>query len=341
MNRILLDLLSQKAFFENSLIVSLNGILHTDDRIALKSITVQLDLENAAAGKSFGSFAENLAFLLDTLKAGNNKKSKSIMFVLDEFDLFCAHHNQTLLYNLFDVAQSAQAPICVIGLTYRLDVIELLEKRVKSRFSHRQIFIHPNGSAKSGVEKLKLFLKLSDDKEQRELVPVDRVKNKMLAFVKNQYNPNQYNIQSDIRSKWNKAVDKIFLDKDVQTQLEMFFDLDISINSIKIIAWEIISETINDNNFSFNVEKIIKILEDKMQDDKVSILCGLSVLEICLIIAMKHHTEIYDRDPFNFEMIYNRFNKFSCSSTTMQGMEKEVVLKAFEHLKVHIDRIFN
>lgn len=335
MNQILLDLLSEAAFYENSLIVSLNGIIHTDDRIALKSITGQLDLENAAAGKSFGSFAENLAFLLDTLKAGNNKKSKSIIFILDEFDLFCSHHNQTLLYNLFDVAQSAQAPICIIGLTYRLDVIELLEKRVKSRFSHRQIFIHPNGSTKINVEKLKLFLKVSEEEYHREVVPVDRVKNKILAFVKNQFHPDRYIIPHDIKKKWNKSVDKIFQDKDVQTQLEMFFDIDISINSIKIIAWEILSETIHDQNFSFNIEKIVKLLEDKMQDDKVMILCGLSVLEICLIIAMKHHTEIYDRDPFNFEMIYNRFNKFSCTSTTMQGMEKDVVLKAFEHLKVY------
>ena len=47
-------------------------------------------------------------------------QSKSVVFVLDEFDLFAQHHNQTLLYNLFDVAQSAQAPLCVIGLTTRL-----------------------------------------------------------------------------------------------------------------------------------------------------------------------------------------------------------------------------
>ena len=48
------------------------------------------------------------------------ERSKSVVFVLDEFDLFAQHHNQTLLYNLFDVAQSAQAPISVIGLTTRL-----------------------------------------------------------------------------------------------------------------------------------------------------------------------------------------------------------------------------
>jgi len=49
-----------------------------------------------------------------------DERSKSVVFVLDEFDLFAQHHNQTLLYNLFDIAQSAQAPIFVIGLTARL-----------------------------------------------------------------------------------------------------------------------------------------------------------------------------------------------------------------------------
>ena len=49
-----------------------------------------------------------------------DKQSKSVLFILDEFDLFCQHRNQTLLYNLFDVAQSAQAPICVVGLTVRM-----------------------------------------------------------------------------------------------------------------------------------------------------------------------------------------------------------------------------
>ena len=48
------------------------------------------------------------------------KHTKSILFVLDEFDLFAQHKNQTLLYNLFDVSQSAMAPVCVLGMTTRL-----------------------------------------------------------------------------------------------------------------------------------------------------------------------------------------------------------------------------
>lgn len=37
----------------------------------------------------------------------------------------------------------------------------------------------------------------------------------------------------------------------------------------------------------------------------LSFIIGLSVLEICLIIAMKHLNDIYEEEPFNFQMVYN------------------------------------
>lgn len=67
--------------------------------------------------------------------------SKSVVFIIDEFDLFATHARQTLLYNLFDIAQARKAPIAVVGLTTRIDVVESLEKRVKSRFSHRYVYM--------------------------------------------------------------------------------------------------------------------------------------------------------------------------------------------------------
>jgi origin recognition complex subunit 4 len=51
------------------------------------------------------------------------------------------HPRQTLLYNLFDIAQARKAPVVVLGLTTRIDVVESLEKRVKSRFSHRYVHL--------------------------------------------------------------------------------------------------------------------------------------------------------------------------------------------------------
>jgi len=71
----------------------------------------------------------------------DDQTAKSVVFVLDEFDLFTTHSRQTLLYNLFDIAQARKAPIVVLGLTTRVDVVEALEKRVKSRFSHRYVHL--------------------------------------------------------------------------------------------------------------------------------------------------------------------------------------------------------
>ncbi|RPD66784.1 hypothetical protein L226DRAFT_453333 [Lentinus tigrinus ALCF2SS1-7] len=67
------------------------------------------------------------------------------VIVLDGFDLFASHARQALLYCLLDTAQScrtgtgAGSGMAVVGVTARVDTINILEKRVKSRFSGRMI----------------------------------------------------------------------------------------------------------------------------------------------------------------------------------------------------------
>ena len=41
------------------------------------------------------------------------------------------------------------------------------------------------------------------------------------------------------------------------------------------------------------------------KDSKSAMLHGVSILELCLIVAMKHICEINGDVPFNFEMVYN------------------------------------
>ncbi|RYP46964.1 hypothetical protein DL768_006887 [Monosporascus sp. mg162] len=132
-------------------VVRLNGFIHTDDKLALKDIWRQLgremDLEDDLVNKT-SNYADTMASLLALLShpaeitgAEEGVTSKSVVFIIDEFDLFATHARQTLLYNLFDIAQARKAPIAVLGLTTRIDVVESLEKRVKSRFSHRYVYI--------------------------------------------------------------------------------------------------------------------------------------------------------------------------------------------------------
>ncbi|XP_003695008.1 origin recognition complex subunit 4 [Apis florea] len=324
-NSVLKELSYVKSFKENALIVNLNGLVHTDDRLALKDATRQMQLENVVDGKVFGTFAENLSFLLDCLKSGDKKSSKPVIFILDEFDLFCEHHNQTLLYNLFDIAQSAQAPVCVIGMTCRLDVIELLEKRVKSRFSHRQIFLFPGDISSSEQpssafdDRLELFQRLLS-------LPDDENVNR----IEHQYD--DCTIEPQFGSVWNDYIKNLVSNVTMVNLLKKMYQIDVSERSFRNFLAMTVS-SLSEKHQRLEINDFIEASKMFSQDDKVLMLEGLSVLEMCLIISMKHETEIYDGEPFNFEAIYNRYIKFANQNSSIQTVQKPVIMKAFEHIK--------
>lgn len=51
---------------------------------------------------------------------------------------------------------------------------------------------------------------------------------------------------------------------------------------------------------------------------------------------MSHQTEIYDFEPFNFEMIFNRYMNFENQNSAIKIVQRSVILKAFERIKVTI-----
>lgn len=306
-NNVLSELEELPHFKNNCVIVYLNGFLHTDDKLALVSITTQMNLDNVVGEKVFGSFAENLAFLLACLRTGNKRTSISVLFIIEEFDLFCSHTNQTLLYNLFDVSQSAQAPICVLGVTCRMDVIELLEKRVKSRFSHRQYFLFPG--TENGDE-LNFYS--------------ERLKN-MLTLHKDE------SLNTKYINEWNDRIKKLIKDKKFRTIIQRCLDISLNENVLKNMVISVVTKLNNENPF-ITCDDFEAELELFEKDDVTEQLLDLSVLEICLLISMKHHCEIYDNQPMNFEMIFTRYAKFANSSSNIQNVQRPIVMKAYEHL---------
>lgn len=58
--------------------------------------------------------------MLQSLRTGDRETSKPVIFVLDEFHLFCSHRNQTLLYNLFEAAQASWVSIPKKTLIHKL-----------------------------------------------------------------------------------------------------------------------------------------------------------------------------------------------------------------------------
>ena len=240
----LVDLVLQKAkkesevFKKDGLIVKLHGLVETDDKLALKQIARQLKLENVGDGdRVFGSFAEHLEFLLSSLRSGD-RHSKPVVFVLEEFHLFCSHHNQTLLYNLFDVAQSKATPMVVIGISPELDVLESLEKRVRSRFNHRQIDMFPPTDFKE-------YLKVAQD-----ILSPSNAGKPWLSHVKGMFKNN------------------------IQTTLEKIFNVNCSIAYLKqILALALIS-----SKEILTVDDIKEAHEEQNQSSDIPILSGLTLI---------------------------------------------------------------
>lgn len=110
----------------------------------------------------------------------------------------------------------------------------------------------------------------------------------------------------------------------------MIHDIFGSLDVIKIIIYQLVN---NMDSYQLDVNQIQKQCSDLATDDCAAMLADLSVLEICLLIAIKHHCEIYDHDPFNFEIILTRLNKFVRASH-MNVYDRSIVLKAFEQLHV-------
>ena len=101
-------------------LIRLNGLIETDERSSLLSMARQLAMtdEFLANETRLGSYANTLTYMLDRLTLSND--TTSIIIELDHFDLFALHHKQSLLYNLFDKAQSSSVPLAIVGLTSRL-----------------------------------------------------------------------------------------------------------------------------------------------------------------------------------------------------------------------------
>jgi origin recognition complex subunit 4 len=215
-NAVLKDLsTSQKEHFHT---IRLNGFIQTDDKLALKEIWRQLgkEMEISDAEDSGGkSYADTLTMLLALLShpdeiagaaSDGSNVAKSVIFIMDEFDLFATHARQTLLYNLLDIAQSRKAPIAVIGLTTRIDVTEALEKRVKSRFSHRYVHLGLPKTVSEFANIGKAALRIETDElsfEERSVL-LGSGGNKGSGSSKKKASLSS---SSDLLAEWNVAID--------------------------------------------------------------------------------------------------------------------------------------
>lgn len=287
---------------QNAVVVQLSGHVQTDDRVALRDITKQLDLENVVGDRVFGSFSEHLSFLLASLNTGDSSTSKPIVFILEEFDSFCSHKNQTLLYNLFDVAQSRAVPICVVGVSSQIDVTELLEKRVKSRFSHRHLYMWPPSLPSSHLSSALSLLTLSTPSS----------------------------------TSWDTEVQRLLATPPAVKLLEAVYSVDKSLATLKQLLHLAVLFLVQSGADQLELSHLkaaqASCVHLESNNPLADQILDLPILELCLLIAIKHLAQIYDGEPFNFEMVYHEYVKFKRRKMPSLTDERSVVSKSWETL---------
>ncbi|KAI4248203.1 MAG: hypothetical protein LQ352_005985 [Teloschistes flavicans] len=322
---------------DSFIVVRLNGFIHTDDKLALREIWRQLGREVAGEDDTTDSrinYADALTSLLALLAHSPEDETKeeeiarSVIFVIDEFDLFASHPRQTLLYNLFDVAQSRNAPIAVLGLTTRIDIVESLEKRVKSRFGQRYVYLTYPSSFQSFQDICKTTLTARDAPTKSF---DDKLRSEKLQ-------------DTQLRSKWNSYVGMLFAeDSELQDFLEQLFARSksiISFSSAAILPISLLSSSNIPTGLTF-VENWLPSAESKLE-----LLPSLSDIELSLLIAGARLDIILDNDVCNFAMVYEEYVQLasrvkvqsSAAGQTAVGggarvWGKEVSLRAWEKLR--------
>ncbi|KAI3397744.1 hypothetical protein diail_10397 [Diaporthe ilicicola] len=286
-------------------VVRLNGFIHTDDKLALKDIWRQLgkemEVEDDLIGKA-SNYADTLASLLALLshpseiaESNEGVTSKSVVFIIDEFDLFATHARQTLLYNLFDIAQARKAPIAVLGLTNRIDVVESLEKRVKSRFSHRYVYLSLSKTLPAYWAVCKQGLMVADEDAKAEGLPVT-----LQGFAK-------------FHEYWTQKIEALYKDQTLKDHLEYHYYSTKSVPAfLNSCVLPLAALTPSHLSLRFTPGPGSSV---DPPDSKLYLLESLSELDLSILISAARLDIVAHMDTVNFAMAYDEY-------TTLMGRQR-------------------
>lgn len=332
--------------------VRLSGMLHADERVGMREIAEQLceageELEfSRAAG-----FAENVAFMREVLRVLEGGR-RAVVFVLEEFDLFTlkgSSSKQTLLYSVMDLLQQTQVQAAVLGVTCRHDAAELLEKRVRSRFSHRRILLAPPVGRMRAAALVRAALALPEPQaepatgEERGesrgagavAVGADEEVNKLPGPRTEDVDERTvvYPPDPGYAARFNAALDAAINARSVQQVLAHFEALECTPRAVADLALVALSR-MDRSRGVIAANDIVQASTTLLQDTYVRSLSSGSVLELIMVVAMSRLHRFRQMESFNFNHVENELKTMAANDFLGDaGRAKHpVLLRAFEGL---------
>jgi origin recognition complex subunit 4 len=310
-------------------IVRLSGWAHSDERVAFREIARQLCSALKLEYFRTASFGENIQFLLAILK-GMADVDKTALFLLEDFDMFARVQRQTFLYCLLDSLQKSDAKAVVVGTTCRYDCMDMLEKRVKSRFSHRSIVLCPPmclGATKTEAKKraqAKYSIQIKDEDGAIAILE------SMLTL------PEEYP-DSEFSKVFNKATISATRDPKILDSVEKLLDKTNNLHEVANVArWALSdAEMQGGNHIGIHADSITKAISvvDEQYKGFDSLISGLSILELTFLVAAHRVLRKQPDAILNFESILHEFRTYIASGDHVDNYSKTAATKAFDSLQ--------
>ena len=308
----------REAHGDGVLPVRLNGMLHADERVAMREIAEQLCLGFKAEELEFSraaGFAENVAFMREMLRVLENGR-RGVVFVLEEFDLFAHRPKQTLLYAVMDLLQQTQVQAAVVGVTCRHDAAELLEKRVKSRFSSRRILLAPPVGRMRAATLVRHALSLplppsakGGDEERGEGAAPETGAAASPTGIEPAL---VYPPDPGFAARWNEAVDAAVAQVGVDHTLRAYEALECTPRAASDLA--LFALACMDRDKGTIMAKDIMVASQRLLGDTyVRALSGVSALELCMVVAMSRLHRFRRKAVFNFNHVEDELKNMTAN----------------------------
>ncbi|GAA5953539.1 hypothetical protein JCM3765_005067 [Sporobolomyces pararoseus] len=326
--------------------VRLSGLVHTTDRLALRSIAMQMREQGfKSVGEADqldeGDFSSNSATMSTLLRLlepssstttnnASEESSKPIILIVDEFDLFALHPRQSFLYCILDIVQGnrRRGGVGVVGVSSRVDCLSLLEKRVRSRCqSHVLQMMLPSSLTDFTALAQRL---LSTDQKLWELVKGSQAG----AWAK----------------QWNVEVERFLGEKKVKEYFEGVWRLGGNVpTELRSILTHFLSRLdykLAHSQAQLGPDGVPRLESSDLRPRETHLtrditLKSLSTVELAVLISCKHlsASTVDFQTGFNLEMAYDQYLQWT-KSLEARGkrvgkgsMSRDVFCSAFDTLR--------
>ncbi|WVF67323.1 hypothetical protein IAT40_002074 [Kwoniella sp. CBS 6097] len=324
-------------------VVRLSGHAQTNDRLAIREMGRQIaEAEGRKMQESEENEEEGLddeipqefapttlpSHLLALLTAPS---PRAIIIIIEEFDLFTEHARQALLYCLLDVVQSVKTGpvettgrgVAVIGITTRVDTLLLLEKRVKSRFSHRTWRI-PSPLSSDGMGWRSLLRSVLLPAEDTNVLPINESR--------------EARVMQRWKEDWEFAVDMLLDDERVKRRLERMAGLTTDVRTLYrpfiLPVANVLAGKVDFLSIPDLADSVLAQIEGAgwgLQNTKIK---GLPHPALGVLIIAKH-LSYAGREEFNFAQVEEEYLRFARTKLVGSGKVRwpiAVLKTAFDHL---------